>query len=499
VDEARLHDADQPPGDLGDRAARGTGVTLAVQALRMVVQFGSVLALARLLVPEDFGLVAMVMAVIVFADLIRDFGLSTAAIQAPSLSSAERTNLFWANVAMGLGCTLLAMASTPLLVLVYDEPRLTPITLSLAWIFAISGFATQFRASLARDMRFGALATTDLAAQLVATAVALVLAAGGAGLWALVAQYLTNFTCLAVIFAWRSRWWPSWPKRHVSIRPFMRFGLGLFGAQTVGYATKNVDDIAIGTVWGATPLGLYNRAYQLMRQPMLQISAPMTNVVLPVLRHVQADDALFLRYLLKAQLVACYVTATVFFVACGLAEPLVLVLFGRAWEDVIPIFAALAIGGVFRAVAGVAWWAYLARGESGALFRQRLVTGGLSVALIIAGVPWGPVGVAVMNSLGGLLAWWIGVWHVGRVTGLDTRPLLTNATRSIAVVGLPAGALAYTATLVGAPSLVELVLGCALAVAYLGVTYAVVPFARADLKLTLSYARRALTRAKGRP
>jgi PST family polysaccharide transporter len=85
-----------------------------------------VVVLARLLTPGDFGLVAMVTAVIGVADLVRDFGLSSAAIQSSQVSDDERTNLFWANLALGAGCTLATLASTPLIVAAYQQPRLTP-------------------------------------------------------------------------------------------------------------------------------------------------------------------------------------------------------------------------------------------------------------------------------------------------------------------------------------------------------------------------------------
>src|ERR1700750_2003460 len=133
----------RPKGSLGDAAARGTGITLAVQAGRTILQFGSIVALARLLTPADFGLVAMVTAVIGVADLVRDFGLSLAAVQAPKLSHGERTNLFWANVGLGLACTLVAMAMTPFIVAGYHEPRLAPIVLALAPVFLLSGITTQ--------------------------------------------------------------------------------------------------------------------------------------------------------------------------------------------------------------------------------------------------------------------------------------------------------------------------------------------------------------------
>ncbi|MFT4009806.1 MAG: oligosaccharide flippase family protein, partial [Nocardioidaceae bacterium] len=345
-------------------------------------------------------------------------------------------------------------------------------------------------------LRFRAIGASDLGSQLIATIVAIVLAASGAGLWALVAQQVVSALAAATICVALAGWWPKLPHRHASVRRFLRFGAGVFGTQGISYLTKNVDNIAIGAVYGPTPLGLYSRAYQLMMMPLNQINAPMTNVAVPVLSRVQHDDRLFVDYLRKSQLVACYVTATLFAVATGLAEPIVLVLFGKAWSAVTPLFAILAVGGVFRAVAQIAYWAYLARGASGALFRQRLVTGPLTIGFILAGLPWGAAGVAWGASAAGLMAWLVAVIHVGRVTGFDSSPLIWNATRIVVSVGVPCGLVSFSATLLAVTPILQIVLGLAFSAAYVGLAYALIPLVRQDLDLTLSFARRAFTRTR---
>lgn len=479
---------------LSRTAARGTGVTLATQAARALLQFGSVVVLSRLLTPQHFGLVAMVTAVIGVADLIRDFGLSSAAIQSAELSEDERTNLFWANLGLGTACTVAALAATPLIVAGYSEPRLAPIVLTLAWVFVITGANTQFRSDLARRMRFGALAGSDIVAQTGGIVVAVTLAAAGAGLWAIVVQQLCAAVLALVINVWHVRWLPGLPKRSVSLRRFFRFGGGVFGTQLIAYATKNVDNIALGGVWGAAPLGLYGRAYQLLMMPLNQINAPMTNVALPVLSRVQDDDETFARYLARAQLVACYGTATVFAVAAGLAEPLVLVLFGARWQAVAPIFAVLALGGIFRAVAQIAYWIFLARGRTGAQLKQDLVLRPIMIAMILAGLPWGAVGVAAGHSIAFFGYWIATLLYVGRVTKVDVRPLMHNAVRGIALVGAPSGVVAYLVTLAPLPAAAELLLGLMAAAAWVGLATALLRPVRSDLGLVLGFVRKAFGR-----
>lgn len=479
---------------LGDAAARGAGVTLGTQLVRALLQMASVVVLARLLTPADFGLVAMVAAVIGIAEIVRDFGLSSAAVQAPVLTDDERTNLFWVNVALGVACAAAAVAARPAIVALYGEERLSPVVLALSSVFVLSGLNAQFRTELTRRLGFRALAASDVIAQVCGIAVGVTLAVAGAGLWAIVAQQITAAAVAAAVNALTCPWSPGLPRRGVSLRRFFRYGGGVLGTQAVGYVTKNVDNVALGAIWGAGPLGLYSRAYQLLMTPLNQINAPMTRVALPVLSRVQHDDEVFLRYLGRAQLVGCYLTATVFAVAAGLAGPVVLLLFGPRWSAVAPIFAVLAVGGVFRAVSQLAYWIYLSRGRTGAQLRQESVTRPLMVLVILAGLPWGAVGVAAGHSVAYLLYWLVSLLHAGHVEGIDVRPLLRQATRAILLFSAPCGLAAFAAATLVDPAWARLVVGLAAAGGYAALAVAVVPALRADAVVVVSVARRAVGR-----
>ncbi|MET3808588.1 PST family polysaccharide transporter [Nakamurella sp. UYEF19] len=477
---------------LGDRAAKATSITLAVQAMRTVVQFVSTILLARLLLPDDFGLVAMVTSVVGIAELIRDFGLSMAAVQAKEVTSEQQDNLFWLNLALGTGCACLAAAATPLIVAAYGEPRIEPLIPVFAGLFVVSGFNTQFRAHLVRHMRFKAIGFGDLTAQILSVVLALILALLGAGMWAVAAQQIAFTTVTCAFNVINSKWWPGRWHRGVPLREFLRFGASLAGTQIIAFLVRNVDNIGIGVVWGATATGIYNRAYQLMTMPLAQIQAPMTQVAVPVLSRVQDDKATLLRYAMKAQLVACYITTTVFAVAAGLAGPLVLLLLGPNWGAVVPIFLVLALSGVFRALAQVAYWIYLAVGASGALLRQRAVTGSFTVAAILAGLPWGPIGVACTGTVANLVVWLVGVWHCGRATGLRTTPLTTNALRIVAAIGAPCGLLSWAGSLLPVGPLLQIVVGLALVCVYLFVAYRFIPSVRLDVQQVTAIVRRSL-------
>jgi len=122
----------RPHSSLARSAARGTAVTIVGQSLRIGTQFASIAILARLLDPVDYGYLAMVLSVIGVAELLRDFGLSAAAVQSRSLTQGQQSNLFWLNTLIGAAASLLVLACSPLIGWLYGEPELTRITMWLS-------------------------------------------------------------------------------------------------------------------------------------------------------------------------------------------------------------------------------------------------------------------------------------------------------------------------------------------------------------------------------
>ena len=475
-------------------AARGAGVTLGAQATRFVLQIASLAVLSRLLTPSEVGVVAMATAVLNIAEIIRDFGLSSAAIQAPSLSPAERTNLFWINLGIGTACSVVAAASAPLLGAVYDDPRVVPIVLALAGLFVVSGANTQFRADLSRSLRFGALAATDVTAQVLGIAVAIGFAAGGAGYWSIVAQQVTFVVTTCVMNVAQCRWLPGCPQRQVPMGHFTKFGANLLGTNLLGYAVNNLDNVGIGAVWGSGPLGLYSRAYQLLQVPLQQVNAPLGRVVLPILSRVQDDPVTYERYFRRFQLVICYSLGLGFAVLAGLSEPIVAILFGPSWQGVAPLLGVLALSGVFKGIDSANYQMWVSRGLTSQLFKFYLVTRPIMVVMILAGLPWGPLGVAVGQLVVAFLHWAVSLRIVCRLAEIDSRPLFAQSARALVMVILPAGLLARVGASLGPNPATSLASGLGLALAWGVFAGVALPWLRRDLQPLVVMSRSVFSR-----
>ncbi|HEY9301649.1 MAG TPA: oligosaccharide flippase family protein, partial [Phormidium sp.] len=203
--------------DLAGRSIRGGTVTMVSQAAKLIMQFGSTAIVARLIAPEDFGLIAMVNGVTGFISMFKDMGLSMATVQKAEVTHRQVSNLFWINVVVSIIFALLTTLLAPGIAWFYKEPRLVLITCVAASGFVFGGLTTQHNALLNRQMRFTSLAAIDVAATLLGNLAAVLAALSGFGYWSLVLMQLvialSNAGGVWLMCGWR----PGLPTRQAGI------------------------------------------------------------------------------------------------------------------------------------------------------------------------------------------------------------------------------------------------------------------------------------------
>lgn len=480
---------------LASAAARGGGITIASQIIKVALMLGSTVVLARLLGPTDYGLVAMVVAVVGVGEIFRDFGLSMAALQAKSLTQAQQTNLFWINSLVGLTLGVGFFAASVPLASFYGQADVAVITQALSLTFVLGGLSTQFKVHINRDLRFIALAIADLLPYALGIAGAVTIALLFSNYWALIAQQLI-VAAMTLLFAFSlTRWRPGLPKR-VPMDGLISFGASFAGTQVISYLTRNIDSLLIGKVWGSASLGYYDRAYNLVVLPLTQINTPMSRVAVPVLARIAEESERFIAYLRRAQLVALYVTSSIFALLLALGTPLVIAVLGDQWAAAGPILSILAVSGIFRSLVQVAYWVYMAQGLATAQLRFYLVAQPMLVGIIACGVPFGPFGVAVAVSVGYALFWIASLAWVRRVTKLPLGILYADAIRALGLMAAPMAAAAFAARILlenaQAGYVITVIGGGVAALVWVAVAYLLIPRVRADIGQLIDFGRRAI-------
>jgi O-antigen/teichoic acid export membrane protein len=431
-DQDRLFRTDHLKLDLAARSVRGGAVTLAAQALRFGIQIGSTMILARLLVPGDFGLIGMAVAVTGFISLFRDLGLSQATVQRENITHADVNALFWVNVTVSALLALLTIGLAPLLGWFYGDSRVSGITMAMAGGFILGGIAAQHQALMDRQMRFASRGAVDVASLAVGALAGVSAAILGAGYWSLVVQSLAMSLASAVGFWFLSRWRPGRPAWSASARSMLHFGGNLTGFQVANYLGRNVDNLLIGRVWGAGPLGLYTRAYQLLMLPIRQINGPLGAVAMPALGRLRSEPdryrAVYLRVLEKIALI----TMPGVMLLIATSDWVIRLVLGPGWEGAAAVFTWLGVTALIQPAANTTGWLFVSQERGRDLFRWGIIGTAISVVAIVVGLPWGPVGVAVAYAASDILIKTpLLFWFVGRSgpvrTGDFYRALLTPA------------------------------------------------------------------------
>jgi O-antigen/teichoic acid export membrane protein len=389
--------------NLRGRAVSSAFVTIMAQGAQFVLTLGSTMILARLLTPEDFGLFAMVTTVMGFLRVFKDAGLSTATVQREEITHAQVSNLFWINVAMSGSISLILAAGAPIVAWFYHEPRLTPITLILSCTFVLSGLTIQHTALLRRQMRFKAIAFIQVWSMLIGIVVGVGMAWLKPNYWALVGGNLATVAA-AVVLTWLAiPWRPQVPARRSGIRPLVSFGANLATGDFICSFARGADGLLIGRFYGPDSVGLYTRAGALISRPMDQFLSPISFVFVPVLSRVQAQPERYRRTFLQVYeamaLASCLFTGLLF----ALAHPLTLVVLGPKWERAAVIFAVFTIGAFGGPLAVAANWLFASQGRGKDWLFLGSLLSGIAVASFIAGLPFGPVGVAIAYCAGGLM------------------------------------------------------------------------------------------------
>lgn len=384
---------------LNRRIAKSGVITMGTQLAKYALRMASVAILARFLTPADFGLIGLVTVVTGFVELFKDAGLSMATIQKKTVTHEQVSTLFWINFVLSIGLVVVEAALAPVIAWYYKDPRLLDVTLILASLTVCGGLSVQHQALLRRNMEFGRIAVCDLLSTLSGLVLGAFMATHGYGYWSLVGMSAgTAISSLVLSFA-LSGWIPSLPSRGTGVKPMLKFGSHLAGANFFNYLTRNSDNFIVGSIHGPAALGIYSRGYALFLMPMQQFLTPISSVVIPALARVVHDARRFREIFLEKSymVIFCVVLATGGSFAG--APEIVRILLGPGWDEAVIIVRCLALGGAIYGTNIAGSWISSTHGRADRQLKVAMVVGPSYCLSFWIGSFYGLSGVAIAFSV----------------------------------------------------------------------------------------------------
>jgi O-antigen/teichoic acid export membrane protein len=338
--------------------------------------------MARLLAPTDFGLVAIAMVYIAFADLVAEQGLGSALIQRRNLEDAHKSTALVCSLALGLILTGITWAIAPFIADTVGDPRAAPIIQALSVRILLLPLTSIQQALLRKALDYRSLSIRSIVSQIVGGLLGVVLAFKGLGAWSLVGQQLASATASTLLLWWIGPWKPNLRFSLAHLKELYSFSIWVQIRNVFLYLSKNVDTVIIALLFGTVTLGIYTVAYRLVQQILGAVTGIFGSVSFPYLSQVSNDLREVRRRYSTILGITSALAFPVFFTLVVCAEQVFHVVFGSKWAASIPVFQCMCITGMILSVS------YLFNGLSLALGHPRLPVGLLILrtGLVVAGI-----------------------------------------------------------------------------------------------------------------
>ncbi len=388
------------------------------------------IALARMLTPDDFGLIAMMMVFTGFAGLLMDVGLGSALVQKKDVEEIHYNTVFWTNLGLGAGLCALVFTLSPSIAQFYGRPELTEVGHVLSFQFVLGALALVPRQRLVKDLSFQVTAVADLLGMVVGGVAAIFLVMEGYGYWGLAWQpVILRF--VATCYIWGvARWMPAISFSSAALKELFGFSFYVFATRLLRFATMKADKLLAGKYIGGEAAGLLDKAQSMMLFPLQNVSNTVGSVMFPALSLIQSDKKRVRKVYMRSTQAIALLTFPMMAGIFAVAENFVLGVLGEQWSEMIPLLQILCLAGVARSIVTVTGSIYLALGRAKLQFNVNLLTRPIALAGVVCGLPWGVEGIVIGMTTVTWINSMITLSIAGRLIDLSLFELMASFSRT---------------------------------------------------------------------
>ena len=387
---------DQAPVQEGFRAPilRGLAWKTVTRVTFELTKLAVAVALAWLLTPREYGLAGMVLVLVAFEPVLSGVALASALVQRKEVTEEDKSTVFWTVAGFGLACTLAGIALSGLAARFYGDREVQPLFAAMSCCFFLGALGVTQAHLLLREMSFRAMELRAMAGVVVGAVAAVVVALEGFGPWALVAQQLGAIGTSTLLLWVFSDWHPRFVYSRESFRELRGFAGSVSGTLMLFQLNQNTDRVLIGRYLGASALGSYALAYNIILVPFSRLASPLQEVLYPVFSRLQDDRERLATVWLRVVRLVAAVAVPAMLGLVVLAPEFVSAVFGSKWHDAAPVMRILACVGLLFVLQGLNSVVLQAVGRTRTLFVYSVISFVTGIASFIIGLRWGIVGVA---------------------------------------------------------------------------------------------------------
>lgn len=401
--------------DLKNATAHGLFWSFLERIGQQGIQFVITIILARLLLPEQFGLIAMLTIFLAVAQSFVDSGFGSALIQKQDATHLDECSIFYFNILVGFLVTGVLFIAAPWIADFYQIPLLTPLARVLSLNLIINALGVVHTTLLTKQIDFKAQMKVSVVAGILSGSIGVAMAYRGYGVWSLVAQSIaSNLFRTALLWSFLP-WRPSWIFSWVSLRSMFSFGSKLLFSGLLDTIYNNLYLVVIGKMFSATELGYYTRAAQTQLFPSAILSSTVGRVTFPVFSSMQDDMARLKGGTRKALSSLAMVNFPLMIGLAVVAKPLVLVLLTEKWLPCVPYLQLLCVVGMLYPLHVINLNVLMAQGRSDLFFRLEIYKKATITAAVCLTAPWGIIAMIYGQIVTSVLHYYMNSYHTGKI------------------------------------------------------------------------------------
>lgn len=375
--------------ELRDRVARGVAWSLAEKAGSMLLQMGVSILVARMLAPEDYGVMALLTVFATLSLVVVDSGFSQTLIRSREPSPSDYRSVFRFNLTVATLLYGVMVALSPLLAAFFDQPVLTRIAPVLFLLLPLNALCVIQQAIYTRRFRFDTLSKVVFASSAVSGGVAVAMAWSSCGVWSLVGQRLAAMGVKAALLWMLSDWRPAGRYDGRALRAMAPYSLRLLATDLISTLYNNISQLFVGKMYSAEMLGFFNQGQKLKDLPVTATIQSVQNVSFPALSKIREEPAKFAEGYRQLLLMVAFVVSPVMLGMVAVAEDLFALFLGEKWMPTVPYFEILSLSGLFMPLAMVACNVLKARSDGSVIVRLEVVKKSIQTLILAVSIPCG--------------------------------------------------------------------------------------------------------------